>query len=244
MQDSTFDTAQTLAQRLASMSPDEIVKMGRELCAALSKDPDGCHGGIWPGNVRFDDDGKAILGEPSSAPVASRSADEIEYLAPEMFWDNLRSPAADVYSVGMLMYVAANGGRLPFLTAETDGDLDRAKALRSRMKGDALPPLEGLSDELSALLTKALAHDPAQRFATPAELLHALSETHEALPAEGGDGGLVGPGGGLALPVVGDGVGHPEALLVAEDRGLDAGPGGRWLGGHCSLLVRCGGRAG
>lgn len=188
MQNTTFDPARTLTERLASMSPEEIVKMGRELCAALEKDGSSCRGGIWPGNVSFDEDGKAVPGPGSEAPIASLSADEIEYLAPEVFWDNLRSPAADVYSTGMLLYVAANGGRLPFVS-DDDGELERAKALRRRMKGEALPMPEGLSEELSAILTKALAYEPQARYADPSSLLHALSETHEALPSQAPESG-------------------------------------------------------
>lgn len=181
MQETSFENS--LLQRLTAMSPDAVVTMGRELCAALSKDADSCHGAIWPGNVYFDDDGKAHLGEPSDLPVSAMSADQVEYLAPEVFWNNLRSPAADVYSLGMLMYTACQKGRLPFLNKD-DSELERAKALRRRMKGESIPAASGVSEELAAVLAKAMAHEPSERYANAEELLQALSETQEALPAE------------------------------------------------------------
>lgn len=184
MQETSFENS--LLSRLTAMSPDAVVKMGRELCAALSKQTEKTglsHGGIWPGNVLFDEDGKAQPGEPSDLPVSAMSADQVEYLAPEVFWNNLRSPAADVYSLGMLLYTGCRKGQLPFLE-EDDTELARAKALRRRMKGDAIPPLTGVSEELAAVVAKALAHDASQRYASAEELLHALSETHEALPSE------------------------------------------------------------
>ncbi len=174
----------SLQERLSAMSPEAIVKMGRELSAALSKEPESCHGGIWPGNIFFDDDGKAYLGPRCDKSVSELSADQVEYLAPEVFWNDQRSPAADSYSLALVMYTALQKGRLPFLDGGEEDELARATALRRRMKGEELPAPQGVSEELAAVLSRSLSQEPAARYAAPGELLQALGETHEALPSE------------------------------------------------------------
>lgn len=161
---------------------ERVVKMGRELCSALETEKES-HGNIWPGNVNLDEDGKATLGEGSKVPVSSRSADQVEFLAPETFWENESTPASDAYSIALIMYAAYNGGRLPFADADGDESASRAKALRARMKGQEIPPLENASPAINAILAKALAYESADRYENPAELLRALSETDEALPS-------------------------------------------------------------
>ena len=56
-------------------------------------------------------DGGYALKEPSSGKPTEQ---EQEFLAPEMFWNGEKSPAADVYSLGLLLYYAVCGARLPF----------------------------------------------------------------------------------------------------------------------------------
>lgn len=170
-------------ERLKEMTADDAVKMVRELCAQLGDDAESFHGNIWPGNITFDWEGKAVLGEPSEAAVSERQADQVEYLAPEVFWDNMNSGAADVYSLGLVLYAACNGGYLPF---QPKGgaltDKDRSGALRKRMKGERVKLPSGVSPELGAVLNRALAYTPEERYLTAAELLTALGATDEALP--------------------------------------------------------------
>ena len=184
MAENGIDPAMDLAGNLMELTTDQAVKLTRELCAQLIEDGGAFHGNIWPGSVTVDEDGRARLGEGSDAPVSGRTASQVEYLSPEYFWDNEGTAASDVYSLGLLLYAGCNDGYLPF---QPKGgaltDKDRSGALRKRMKGEELVLPAGVSEELGAVLQKALAYEPEDRYADPAALLAALSETDEALPA-------------------------------------------------------------
>ena len=183
MTDTGYDPAAAVTEAIKTMTPDQAVKMVRELCAQLGNDAEGFHGNIWPDNIRLDWEGKAILGEPSDEPPNRREAEQVEYLSPEYFWDSEGSAAADVYSLGMLLYAACSGGYLPF--QPRDGELTpkgRSGALRKRMKGEPIEPPTEVTPMLAEVIRKALSYEPEDRFISAAELLRALSETDEALP--------------------------------------------------------------
>lgn len=176
----------TLQGRLNRYKPNQAVKLVRDLCSQLVGDCDSFHGAIWPGNIRLSSDKTAVLGISSDAPVSQREADEVEFLAPEFFWDGSKSAAADVYSLGLLLYALCNRGRMPFQPRnKTLTDADRSAALRRRMKGETVSVTGKLSAELKAVISKALSYDPEKRYISAAELLAALEETEEAKLAEG-----------------------------------------------------------
>ncbi|MCD7748894.1 MAG: hypothetical protein LUH42_02455, partial [Oscillospiraceae bacterium] len=183
MIDTGLEPGGTLTECLAGMTADEAVKMGRELCAQLPGEPEEFHGGVWPGNIQLDWEGKAVLGAPDHSAAAGRTADQVEYVAPEYFWDNIAAAAADVYAVALLVYAGCNGGCLPFQPAEGLTEKDRSDALRRRMKGEPVPRPQGVSDQLWDVLEKALSYEAESRYLTARELLSALGDTDEALPA-------------------------------------------------------------
>ncbi len=179
-----MDPAVRPEDKLKGMTADGAVRMVRELAAQLGGGAESFHGNIWPGNVRFDEEQKAVLGEGSDAPVSQREAAQVEYLAPEFFWDGEGSAAADVYSLGLLLFAGCTGGYLPFQPrGGALTDKDRSGALRKRMKGEAIHAPRGVTKELGAVIRKALAYEPENRYASAAELLYALGYTDEALPA-------------------------------------------------------------
>lgn len=212
MTETGYDPAAAITEKLKDMTPDEAVKMVRELCAQLGGDAEGLHGNIWPDNVRLDWEGKAVLGETSEEPANRREAEQVEYLAPEFFWDNEGSAASDVYSLGLLLYAACSGGYLPF---QPRGGLltpkDRSGALRKRMKGEPILPPSGVTPELAAVIKKALAYEPEDRYISAAELLRALGETDEALPVPAAE-----------EPSVTDGPEETEGLADAAEEPAEA----------------------
>jgi hypothetical protein len=88
------------------------------------------------------------------------------YMAPEA-WEGERSPAADLWSVGVMLYEML-AGRPPF--PETD-----LNALRRAVRQGEPPPLPSVPGELAAVVARALARDPAQRFPSAAEMAATLS---------------------------------------------------------------------
>lgn len=227
----TTKSPATLAGRLNRYKPDQAVNIIRELCAQLEGDSDSFHGGIWPGNVRLDPNKTAILGAASDTPVSQRPADEVEFLAPEYFWDGTKSASADVYSLALLLYAMCNRGRMPFQPKnKTLTDTDRSAALRRRMKGETIPVTGKLSRSLKDVLTKALSYDPEKRYISAAEFLSALSDTEEAQPPVTEDAVLPAATEEPAAPAAEDAVAEADAAdapaeeLIAEEPAEEAVP--------------------
>lgn len=171
-----FDTTGPIAGRLGDMTKEEAVRLGIALCFAVGRllEADHGHGGIWPGIIRIGPE-ETVIVDPAR-PDTEPSANELEYAAPEHFWNGISSPAGDVYSIGLVLYAALNHGRLPFIPAEGTITPDyRAEALKQRMKGDVPMPFPASVDgSLREILQRALAFNPEERWETPMAMHDAL----------------------------------------------------------------------
>ena len=85
------------------------IGLGMSLCDAVlyAVGRDRFHGGIRPDNISVRD-GQGFLGGPLQHNVGEFTPQELEYMAPELFWDGVRSPSADVYSLGLVLYSLYN----------------------------------------------------------------------------------------------------------------------------------------
>ncbi len=181
MSEREMDPVSSLVGFLHETTPRQAVKLARELCGQLEGEPDSFHGGVWPGNVTLDLEGAARLGRPLRVRARQRSATQAEYTAPEFFWSGDGSAAADVYTVGLMLYAGCAGGRLPFQPEGREpSDKDRADAMRRRMKGEPVTAPAGVSQGLKRVIEKALAYDPEDRYITAKEMLAALNGVEEA----------------------------------------------------------------
>ena len=179
-----FDPDNTLAGMLLTVTPREAIRLGVELCSAVEQavGADGVHGGVWPGNITWVAD-QAAIGPENRDSIADMSPDVLEFVSPELFWSGERSPASDVYSIGMVLYTALNKGVMPYFhKAEGNSPEERADALQSRMKGAPLPYPATAGRALGEAVCRAMAYRAEDRYATPGRLRAAL----EGLP-EGAD---------------------------------------------------------
>ena len=87
----------------------------------------------------------------------------VEYMSPEQWRGESVGPAADVYSLGCVLYEALTGV-VPY----------------ARREGDAEPQMP---QGLDAVIERAVAKDPAERYATAGELIEAARERQGATPA-------------------------------------------------------------
>lgn len=172
-----FDPKKLLGGDLAKYEPAQLLELVKKLCriAASECGENGFRGGFRPGNIYIADDGRVAVGPAGKAGEEGWTKLELEFMAPEMFWSGEKSAAADVYSIGLIMYAGLNGGRLPFMPdSDEPGAEERVKALRTRMNGSIPPVPEGVDDKLAAILRCALAFDIRKRYEDSVQLLKAL----------------------------------------------------------------------
>lgn len=144
------------------------------------------HRDLKPGNVLFAaDNGLRLIDFGVSAAIGSRGTlapsweeDDVgtlAYAAPEQLADpaSATHPAADVYSLGVLLYEMSSG-RLPY---ELEPGEDEPRLRERIIAGGAVPLRErvpGISAALDEVVSAALAHDPHARIPSAAELRRAL----------------------------------------------------------------------
>ncbi|MET8824514.1 bifunctional serine/threonine-protein kinase/ABC transporter substrate-binding protein [Streptomyces sp. NPDC004610] len=161
-----FVPGPSLAEAVALCGPlpgSGVRVLGGLLARALTAVHDAglVHRDIKPGNVLLALDGPRLIDfgiARATEETALTSADMVVgtpgFLAPEQALAEPATAAGDVFALGCLLSYAATG-RLPFGSGTTD-------ALLYRTVHDE-PDLDGVPDDLRAVLSRCLAKDPATR---------------------------------------------------------------------------------
>ena len=162
----SFDPAHALGERLIGMSQQGLCEFASKLCGRIEAEvgSKSYRGGIYPENISADEEGGIGLGPASKGDW---SGQELEFLAPELYWRGKPSAASDVYSVGMVLFYALNGGKLPY-----DGECEDAQ-LR-RMGGDDFKAPKGTGRRLKDIVEKAVKFKAQERFQSLGEMQAAL----------------------------------------------------------------------
>ena len=157
----SFEPEKALGSKLTEMDKQELCAFVSDLCSTVVAEVGsrGRRGGIYPDNISVDDNGAVAIGPAGKSPWQGQ---ELQFVAPEQYWDGQLSAATDVYAVGLLMYYAVSGGKLPY-----DGESD---AQLKRMGGGnpAAPKIAGR--RLGAIIEKSIRFKPAERYQTLEEL--------------------------------------------------------------------------
>lgn len=151
-------------EKLTEMGRRELCEFASALCAEVDAQVGqmAFRGGIYEGNIQVDEDGKILIG---SAYDGEPSAEELLYSAPEFYWHGRKTPACDVYSIGLLMYRLSEG-HLPF----ESNDCDEKRAHRLRLQGSAFNRPLNAGRRLGDIILKALSYEPAERYRNPGEM--------------------------------------------------------------------------
>ncbi|GAA1860440.1 serine/threonine-protein kinase [Actinomadura bangladeshensis] len=156
----------SLQDRLAQgpLSPPEAAAVGRGLLSALRAAHEAgiCHRDVKPANVLLRADGTpvltdfgiAVLQEASRVTVTGGLVGSPEYIAPERLHGHEGDPASDLWSLGLLLYVAVEGTN-PLRRPTT------AATLAAVMTAPVPPPHR--AGPLAPVLQALLARDPAAR---------------------------------------------------------------------------------
>jgi eukaryotic-like serine/threonine-protein kinase len=142
------------------------------------------HRDLKPHNVMLDDAGNAKVTDFGIARAGASEMTEAgsimgtaQYLSPEQAQGHPATAQSDLYSVGIILYELLTG-RLPF-------DGESAVAIAVQHLNDPPPALRSLrpdvAPELEAAVMRALAKDPASRWADADEFVRALEGARAGL---------------------------------------------------------------
>lgn len=166
-----------LTDRVAGMSRAEVIRLVIKLCEIVSEQAgeDGFRGGVRPGNVSLGEDGSVALG-PGGRPQRDKwSAEELEFLAPEQFWNDESDARSDVYSLGLLLYYCLSGGKLPFQEDDEPQAAEKAELMRRRMAGEPISAPAAAGKSLGAIIEKATSFEAERRYAEASDMPFVLN---------------------------------------------------------------------
>src|SRR5437764_2064038 len=171
---------ESLADRLrrGPLAPSEARDIAEQLCRALAHAHAQrvVHRDVKPANVLISLDGRVKVGDFGIARLAEGSTDggggtiagTPRYMAPEQAQGRPATPATDAYGAGVVLYEML-AGHPPFRDRS-------AVELALRHLNDPPPPLPaGTPPELRAIVERALAKAPADRYPSGAEMADALA---------------------------------------------------------------------
>ena len=171
-----------------AMTPEDVARMGRELAGALAAVHEAglVHRDVKPANIVRDATGRWVLADfglgatwEDAAVAGLRPSGTPLYMAPELLAGAAASERTDLYALGMLLRFALTGAHA-FEDAKSVEEL-RARAAQGAEPLRTVRPDAG--NALTAAVDRAIAPDPARRFARAAELADALRAESERAAA-------------------------------------------------------------
>ena len=175
-----------LLESSGPMDPKKALDVAGQVAGALetAHDADLLHGDIKPANVLFGEDGETVRISdfgvvrlmPSGAMTSLNESDRwlsgAEYLAPEQALGEGSDQRTDVYAVGVLLYEMLTG-RPPFVSGSGTATLKRViyeKPLPLHLH----KTVPGLSNDLEAVVMRALSKSPTGRFRSMSDFRQAI----------------------------------------------------------------------
>lgn len=186
-----------------TLGEQEAIKLGIDICRALElcQKYHIIHRDIKPENIFVSEMGDYKLGDFGVARTAEKTSSGMSkkgtytYMAPEVYRGGAYNATVDLYSLGIVLYRLVNNYRTPFLppAPQMISFSDKETAQSRRMSGEEFPaPTQG-SEALTAVIRKACAYNPKERFADAAQMRRALEglavqgETPATAVADDGD---------------------------------------------------------
>lgn len=165
----------SLIEEHGALDPMKVAEYGAQVCAALSvaHGYDIIHRDIKPHNIVITPDGTIKVMDFGIARAGNTTMTQTgsvlgtaQYISPEQAQGRALGPASDLYSLGITLYELATG-QLPF-----DSDTPVAVALK-QVNEAPVPPRQvrpSIPASLEAVIMKALRKNPAERYASAAEM--------------------------------------------------------------------------
>jgi serine/threonine-protein kinase len=169
---------------LGTLEPPELAAMiVHEISAALAHAHEAgvIHRDLKPENVMIREDGvlklmdfgiAKLLDVEERMTVTGALVGSPAHMAPEIIEGHEAGPAADIFSLGTILY-ALMVGRLPFTASNATATLKR---ILDGNYEDPRQRVPTLSDELADICATCLARDPDRRYAHAGQLRDALAD--------------------------------------------------------------------
>ena len=163
---------------------DIVKKLGADICSALvlCREKNIIHRDIKPQNIFVSEHGDYKLGDFGIAKTVEKTTGGTKigtygYMAPEVYNNQPYGAAADIYSLGLVMYWLLNEHRLPFLPMppKVPTSTENEQARLRRFRGEPIPAPKNGSEALKRIVLKACAYDPSDRYHTADEMLADLN---------------------------------------------------------------------
>lgn len=174
-------TLKSLIQEEAPLSVDQVVDIGRQICAGISEAhaQNIVHKDIKPHNILVDRNGIVKVTDFGIAQAVDNMTithnkgilGSAHYFSPEQAKGEAVDFRSDIYSIGVVLYEMVTG-HVPFT-----GENPVTVALKHIQNTPVSPRKQGVDIplQLDWIIMKALAKDPAARFASAQEMEEELS---------------------------------------------------------------------
>ena len=93
-----FHPDQAIGEGLLQLDKQELLQFVSQLCLHIKAEVGSraYHGGVFPENICRDNHGRFAVGP---AKMEKWTGQELEFVAPELYWHGESSPASDVYAL-------------------------------------------------------------------------------------------------------------------------------------------------
>ncbi len=171
--------------REKQLTEKDVIQLGIHICTALEicSQRNIIHRDIKPENIFINNFGYYKLGdfgiarnlENTTGGMSQKGT--LNYMAPEVANSSEYDARVDIYSLGIVLYRLLNQNRLPFIESEQQqfNPNERKLAMERRIRGEQFAPPCSASDFTAAIILKACAFNPNERFVNATEMKNALS---------------------------------------------------------------------
>ncbi len=218
----------TLAQVLSQdprMMPERAIRIAEDVCKGLgiAHSAGIVHRDLRPNNIMITRPGVVKVMDFGIArrPASAENADAAVYLSPEQARGEIPDQRSDVYSLGVVLYEML-AGRPPF-----SGDSAVAVAYQHAEKAPTPPSqvVSGLPAGIEAVVMRALAKDPADRYVSADRFLREMEAVRGIAQAPSGEATQEIPelAGDEVTQVIQRGSGPATIVMKSSGRGGDGG---------------------
>lgn len=179
-----------LARRGGSMGREELIRLGADICTALisCEHKNILHRDIKPSNLFYSRETGYKLGDFGISRTMASIRDKasmsgigtLQYMAPEIYQGRKYNNTADIYSLGIVLYILANNLVPPFCQGSSGQSASGLSASHlhdanmRRLRGEPLPGPCNADRMLSSVICTACNPVPEHRFQTAEAFRNAL----------------------------------------------------------------------